>query len=165
MSEDFEEELTGSDLMFDPKYVWPYGLGDIKSIEGEEVTNKHRMQAMNATECECLHYMDAAVREISPGCRRYGGTLMKIVTQFQEARSTIREEMTRIAHRNLRCVVAGNLRGRRVMNAGLAIEEKKARDNPPIPEPVEPAEPVDLVDGIDQNDEDFDPKLGFFKTD
>lgn len=155
MSEDFEEELTGSDLMFDPKYVWPYGLGDIKSIEGEEVTDEHRADAMNATECECLHYMDVAVREISPGCRRYGGTLMKIATQFQNARSTIREEMTRIAHRNLRCAVTGSLAGRRVMNAALATEEKKARDNPPRPEPVEEVEPI----------EDFDPKLGFFKTD
>lgn len=113
-----------------PEYVWPYGLGDIESIEGTEVTYDHRMQAMNATECECLNHMKAAVSELSPGFRRYGGTLAKIVTQFQEAQSTIKEEMTRIAHRNLRCVVTDNLGGRRVMNARLATIEKEARDKP-----------------------------------
>lgn len=120
-TEKFEEML---------EFKWPYGLSDIKSIEGTEVTDEHRRDAMFATGCECLHYMEVAVHELSPGFRRYGGTLAKIVTQFQEARSTIKEEMTRIAHRNLRCVVTGNLGGRRILNARLATIEKEARDKP-----------------------------------
>lgn len=118
-TEKFEEML---------EFKWPYGLSDIESIEGTEVTDEHRRDAMFATGCECLHYMEVAVHELSPGFRRYGGTLAKIVTQFQEARSTIKEEMTRIAHRNLRCVVTGNLGGRRVMSARLATHEKEMRD-------------------------------------
>lgn len=108
--------------------VWPYGLGDIKSLEGIEVTDDHLAEAMNATDCECLMHMDFAVSELSPGFRKYGGTLAKIATQFLEAREVIREEMTRLAHRNLLAVVTGNLGGRRVMNARLAVAEKEARD-------------------------------------
>lgn len=138
--------------------VWPYGLGDIKFIEGTEVTEGHRALAEGATKCECFTHMKAAVSELSPGFRRYGGTLAKIAAQFQEARSTIKEEMTRIAHRNLRCVVTGNLSGRRVMSARLATIEKEARDKPlegpsmilevSMLKPIEP-ESVDTPDDLE----------------
>ncbi len=131
-----------------PQVPWPYGLGDLKTVEGIEVTDGHRIQAMTATDCECLFHFDAAVSELSPGFRKYGGTLAKIATQFLESREVIREEMTRLAYRNLLAVVTGNPSGRRVMSAELATAEKEARDTP-ARVPVEP---------------EADPKLGFLNT-
>lgn len=126
MSDEETESMSEVETPSEP--VWPYDLGDIKSIEGTEVTEDHRADAMNATDCECFTYMKAAVSELSPGFRRYGQTLAKIATQFLEAQGTIQEEMTRIAHRNLRCVVTGNLGNRRVLNAQLATHEKEMRN-------------------------------------
>ena len=160
------DEVEEVEEVEEPLVPWLYGLGDVKFIEGVEVTDNYRAQALTATRSECLDYMDMAVSELSPGFRRYGGTLGKIVAQFLESRDTIKEEMKRIAHRNLRCVVTGNLGGRRVLNAGLATAEKEARDKPveeTDPAPVEetdpaPVEETDLGTSVEE-------KLGVLKTD
>lgn len=131
------EDLSGGCSGEPPRYVWPYGLGDLKTVEGLEVTDEHRAAARNATDCECLFHFDAGVSALSPGFRKYGGTLAKIATQFLEAREVIREEVNRLAYRNLLAVVTGNPGGRRVMNAYLATAEKEARDKP-AETPVDP---------------------------
>ena len=110
------------------KVEWPYGLGKIEFIDDNEVTDENRLAAMEATRCECLELMDKAVSELSPGFRRYGGTLRKVVDMFTSERKVIEEEMSRIARRNLQCVVTGHIGGRRVLNFELAVAEKEARD-------------------------------------
>ncbi len=132
--------------------VWPWGLDNFKVIEGIKVTTGHRVDAFEATRCECLEHMDRAVSELSPGFRKYGGTLGKIATQFLESREVIREEMTRLAYRNLLAVVTDNPGARRVLNAHLATAEKEARDKPRgapdtiLEAPMDGAEDVDPVD-------------------
>lgn len=120
------------------KWVAPYGLSDIKSVEcrnsktGEpekrKVTDDHRYAAIDATRSETLDFFDSGVQCVAPGLRRYGGTFAAIVQRFQEERGAIEEEMTRIARRNLESIVSGKLAGRRILNFGMATAEKEARN-------------------------------------
>ena len=129
---EFEEEELAEVEPYTPRY----GLGDITHVEcrneegvvgKKEVTDEERQEAENVTCSGTLDFFDKGLQEVSPALRRYGGTLMAIATRFQEERSTIEEEMTRIAQHNLRCIVSGKLGPRRVLNLGLAEEIKRNR--------------------------------------
>lgn len=159
-----------------PQYVeWvaPYGLSDIKfvecrnaetgSLERCKVTDNHRYAALDVTRSETLDFFDSGVQCVSPGLRRYGGTLAAIVRRFQEERSVIDDEMGRIARRNLECIVKGKLAGRRILNLKMAIAVKEERDGiaqveePPVEEARNSTAPVEEppVGSDDIPDPDF----------
>lgn len=128
-----------------------YGLNATMKIEGIQVTDAHREEALALTLCESLILMDAAVSSISPHVRRYGGTFGAILEQFVAARGVIEEEMSRVANRNLECVVTGNSAGARILNLEIYVAMKEARTpvepnptgevtepDPPVADPVDP---------------------------
>ena len=119
-----------------------YGLDATLKVDGKDVTDEHRDEALAYTDCEALTLMDAATQVVGPHFRRYGGTAAAIMAQFIAARGVIEEEMARCAARNLECVVTGNLTALRMMNNAKYVEAKEARaaaENPPVdPEAVDP---------------------------
>lgn len=137
MTEDTAEQEQEDTEQEDTPYVDAYGLSDIKFIEcrnesgvviRREVTDAHRYKALASTHSETLKCFDEGLRQMSPGLRRYGRTLADIVLKFQSERAVIREEMTRIAVKNLTAVVSGKLNTRRVLNLAIAIADKRERD-------------------------------------
>lgn len=134
-------------------YVDLYGLSDIKYVEcrnkdgvvvQQEVTNAHRYEALALTSSETLQCFDDGLRQVAPGLRRYGQTLAAIVRKFQEERGVIREEMARIAVKNLTAVVAQKPGTRRILNLEIAVAVKRKRDG--VEEEVPPEETSSIVD-------------------
>ena len=125
-----------------------YGLDATLKIEGIEVTQEHRDEALAYTDCEALKCLDEAAQVVGPHFRRYGGTAAAIMEQFIAARGVIEEEMTRCAVRNLESIVTGNRATLRMLNNAKYIEAKEARaaaaktsEEGPASEPVDPPDP------------------------
>ena len=103
-----------------------YGLDKVFTIEGVDVTDEHRKEALALSDCEALNFLDQATQCVAPGLRKYGGTLGALMENFIASRGVIEEEMARVARRNLESVVSGSKAGRRVLNYAIAVAEKEA---------------------------------------
>lgn len=138
-----------------------YGLESTLKVEGVDVTNQNRKEALDYTNCETLRLMDQAAASVGPHFRRYGATAAAIIEQFIAARGVIEEEMARIAARNLECVVTENRVGLRMLNNDRYAEAKAERTagQEAARAALDPDSSVD-DDDIDIDDDGFVPEGG-----